>query len=187
MSGGASRQRPDAASRLRAASAGLLCALAAALAACSTVSDAVIGPREGLEARLRPIGASTVTGTVLFSERSDGVSMLATLNSLPRGDYRIVIHATGNCSSPNGFSAGPPWTPPGGTGAAIVSVAATANPELSSTGVSEKLKGLHLDGPGGIAGRSVVIHSGSGTLEARPDVPNNRVACGVIGPRTPMI
>ena len=40
-----------------------------------------------------------------------------------------------------------------------------------------------LTGPNGIEGKSLVLHAGgSGPLDAQPGVPNERVACGVIGP-----
>ncbi len=47
--------------------------------------------------------------------------------------------------------------------------------------ITTRLSGVALDGPAGINGKSVVIHMGFGSLEAQPGVPNDRVACGVIG------
>ena len=91
-----------------------------------------------------------------------------------------MIHETGNCSSPNGFSAGPPWAPPG------VSLAEEGYPVLKnddSASVVVRLAGYKFTGPDGVVGRSVVVHDGGrGTIVARPDVPNDRIACGVIGP-----
>jgi Cu/Zn superoxide dismutase len=46
-----------------------------------------------------------------------------------------------------------------------------------------RLPGYRIEGPDGIMGRSVVVHAGAqGSLEAQPGVPNDRIACGVIGP-----
>ena len=45
-----------------------------------------------------------------------------------------------------------------------------------------RVPGLALSGPAGVEGRSVVLHARwYGPLEASPGVPNDRVACGVIG------
>jgi Cu/Zn superoxide dismutase len=53
--------------------------------------------------------------------------------------------------------------------------------------VSARLPGLTLDGPNGIIGKSVVVHAGAvGSLGAQPGVPNDRSACGVIGPVVPL-
>ncbi len=93
-----------------------------------------------------------------------------------------MIHATGNCSSPNGFSAGPPWAPPG------VPLAEEGFPILKNDDSASSvvwLAGYKLTGPDGVVGRSVVVHEGGrGTIVARPDVPNDRIGCGVIGPPT---
>ena len=96
-----------------------------------------------------------------------------------KGPYRIVIHDTPVCTSPNGFSAGPPFVLPG-TGAPVV-VGMTIDVQ-GTAGVVTRVPGLALSGPAGVEGRSVVLHaSQSGSLEASPGVPNDRVACGVIG------
>ena len=45
-----------------------------------------------------------------------------------------------------------------------------------------RLAGYQFTGPDGVVGRSVVVHDGGrGTIVAKPDVPNDRIACGVIG------
>ncbi len=95
------------------------------------------------------------------------------------GPHRIVIHANPVCTSPNGFSAGPPILLPE-TGAPVI-VAITIEHERATSLVT-RVPGLALSGPAGVEGRSVVLHAGwSGTLEASPGIPNDRVACGVIG------
>src|SRR5262249_37810304 len=92
------------------------------------------------------------------------------------GGYRIAIHANGNCRSYNGFSAGPPWAPPG---VELVTPVVYKNDETAW--VVARFPGYKLEGDGGAGGRSVVIQRGSnGSLEAEPNVPNNRVGCGVI-------
>ena len=91
------------------------------------------------------------------------------LGSVGPGDYRVVIHANGNCTSPNGFSAGPPWAPPGVAAQHVVLV--RKNDDYATRSWSA-LRRLRLDGPDGVLGRSVVVHAGAhGSLAARPAFP----------------
>jgi Cu-Zn family superoxide dismutase len=106
-----------------------------------------------------------------------GVIMTVNFNGAGPGEYRIAVHANGNCSSPNAFSAGPPWAPPG---VAIASPTVFKNDESAS--LSVRLPGYRIEGPDGVSGRSVVVHAGSrDSLDAQPGVSNGRIACGVIG------
>ena len=135
------------------------------------------------EARFRPIGGSSLTGATVLSAYDGGVRMQVNFNGGAPGQYRVMIHATGNCSSPNGFSAGPPWAPPG------VPLREEGFPILKnddSAAFVVRLPGYRIDGPDGVLGRSVVVHDGAlGSLAAEPGVPNKRIACGVIGPASP--
>ena len=48
-----------------------------------------------------------------------------------------------------------------------------------------RIAGLHATGVNGVAGRSVVLYAGQNVPEARPDVPNAAIACGVFQPAQP--
>lgn len=166
-------------------------ALALALPACQTLKDAgsalfpsnesARGP--GLEASLRAVGGSAADGSVRFVPRGDGVTMLVQIGGVPPGLYRVLVHANGNCSSPNGFSAGPPWSPPGAAASLADRVPVVTVGNESTAGMTVHIAGIAVDGPNGLTGKSVVLHEGSiGRLDAAPDIPNGRLACGVIGP-----
>lgn len=166
---------------MRRLSALATCALF--LAACSTPGGVEIFP-EGAsqEAPMRGIGGVATSGSVVVSPLKDGVLMRVSLVNLPVGKaYRTVIHEEGNCSSPNGYSAGPPLVLPGET----QHVTAEWPPvvlfrdEMFITVL--RLRGVQMTGPNGISGKAVVVHVGDGSLDAQPGVPNNRIACGVIG------
>jgi len=163
----------------------LAAALAAVLAACKTVDEAPgTASRANVGARLVPTGGSTMTGGVAFRQVEGGVVIVANLAGGTPGQWRVVIHANGICTSPNGFAAGPPLMLPGTSLPAAVQISTNAN---GGPGLSARLPGLALDGPASIIGKSVVVHAGAlGSLEARPDVPNNRVACGVIESMRPL-
>ena len=54
---------------------------------------------------------STVSGTVTFIEKEGIVTMNAVLSGLSQGNHAIHIHAIGDCSAPDGKSAGGHWNP----------------------------------------------------------------------------
>jgi Cu/Zn superoxide dismutase len=170
---------PRVCARARAA---LAVMLAGALAACASGDDP--GQRgasaaSAIGARLGPLAGGVGRGLVTFKPYDGGLVMVADIGGLASGSYRIVIHATPVCTSPNGFSAGPPFLLPQ-TGAPVI-VAATIYHQ-GTANIVTRVPGLALSGPAGIEGRSVVLHaSRSGSLEAAPGVPNDRVACGAIG------
>jgi superoxide dismutase, Cu-Zn family len=130
------------------------------------------------EARFAPIGGSSITGAAIIHPYAGGVQVRVNFNGAAPGRYRVMIHANGNCTSPNGFSAGPPWAPPG------VKLAEEGYPMLKnddSASVVSWLPGYKMDGPDGVMGRSVVVHAGGrGPLDAQPGVANDRIGCGVI-------
>ncbi len=151
------------------------------VAACSSTGDKdsrtpLLGP--GVGARLAARGGSAVTGLILFRRREGGLTMVVQIQEVViPGPYRVAIHTTGNCSSPNAFSAGPPWAPRGGVPQVYLG-------EATNTGIlmmTASLDGVAIDGPDGILGKAIVVHQGlAGPLDAQPGVPNNRLACGVI-------
>ncbi len=142
-------------------------------------SDAQPSPRSSAYgATLAPKNGSAANGSVRIAERDDGVAISISVSGLTPGRYSVAFHATGNCSSPNAFSAGPPWAPPGVEPARLWVPASSEG----YAALSVKLRGYKLEGPDGLLGKAVVLHDGSGGLDAQPGVPNSRVACGVIGP-----
>ena len=103
--------------------------------------------------------------------------MVVQLQDVTPGPYRIAIHTTGNCSSPNGFSAGPPWAPPGG----VPQVDAGAAGNTGWLTMTASLDRRRSRRPRWNLGKAVVVHRASaGSLDAQPGLPNNRIACGVI-------
>lgn len=156
---------------------------AAFLGGCSTPGGTELFPQgASMEAPMRQIGGSAVTGSVIIGPTGSGVAMRIALANLAVGPYRVVIHANGNCSSPNGFSAGPPLVLPG----ASKHLLADTPPGLSGPDgnlmMVVRIPGITMEGPDGIVGKAIVVHMGAqGSLDAQPGVPNDRVACGVIG------
>jgi len=160
----------------------LAAAIAGGLGACKSVDEAVTTTtRPNFGARLTPTGGSAMTGGASFRPYDGGVVIVVSLAGGTPGQWRVVVHANGNCTSPNGFSAGPPVNLPGTAMPAAVQASTSAN---GGAEIATRLPGLTLEGPASIVGKSVVVHAGAlGSLEAQPGVPNNRVACGVIEAR----
>jgi len=133
----------------------------------------------GQVAVLRAIGGSAVSGKIRVIDRGDGASVLVSVINVPTRTYRLVFHERGNCTSPNGFSAGAPWAPAAaGRPAEDLLPVQYANAE-SIVESEARIRGLHAMGADGVAGRSVMLYAGSVVTVPRPDVPNAAIACGV--------
>ncbi len=192
-----SRRAGERRASIRRALAAGACMLAVlALGACATSREspaarepsapAAVAKRGlGQGARLRAIGGSAVTGLVRVVDRGDGATVTVAAFNLPIGEFRVAIQQTPNCTSPNGFSAGPAWAPPASKRkpADLVSVLVANASGIAQA--SEFVAGLRETGVNGVAGRSVVVYAGSKVTDARPDVPNERIACGVFEPVQP--
>jgi Cu/Zn superoxide dismutase len=179
-------------------SAGVACAAAIALlvAGCSMRYGGAAPTTEpppatstgdaGQIANLRSIGGSALTGRIRVIDRGDNGTILASLINVPVGAYRIILHETPNCTSPNAFSAGAPWAPPAsGTRPLDLIPTQYANSE-AIVEAELRIAGLHANGANGVAGHSVVVYAGSSVTEIRPDVPNAAIACGVFAPVQPL-
>jgi len=142
------------------------------------------GPSPGLVASLRGLG-SAVTGKVRVIDRGDGITLLISAINMPIGEYRVAFHQNGNCSSPNGFSAGPAWAPAGMSPTTVVPSFMTAGSRDGNAETSAYIKGVHTSGENGLAGRSVVLYAGSAIAEIRPGEPTSAFACGVFEPAQP--
>lgn len=129
----------------------------------------------GVDARLQSV-TSSASGAVRIRESGDLLVMLVDLASVPPGSYRVVLHANGNCSSPNGFSAGPPWSPPGWREPPTRLFPEMYVQEGTGAQMTARVRGVRL---GDLAGRSVLVYQGLVPQIPQPGVPNNVMACGV--------
>ena len=150
------------------------------LAACASSDEPGRKPSVAIGARMRPIAGGVGHGLISFRPYDGGLVLVADVGGFSAGPYRIAIHTTPVCTSPNGFSAGPPFVPAGATEPVVVPIRMW---EQGTATLTTRIPGLALSGPAGIEGHSVVLHASQfGPLDAVPGVVNDRVACGVIGP-----
>ncbi|MBQ0930238.1 superoxide dismutase family protein [Ideonella alba] len=143
-------------------------------------------------ATLAPTAGNATAGQVMFHEMGGHLMAHARITGLkPNAEHGFHLHEKGDCSAPDGTSAGghfnPTGQPHGPQGAAhhagdMPALKADAN------GVADVH--FHLDGPtiaagpASIIGRSVIVHAMPDDYSTQPTGNSGaRIACGVIAAR----
>lgn len=132
---------------------------------------------------------SQVSGTVKFTQQSDGVHVQAEVNGLTPGTHGFHVHEKGDLSKADLTSAGGHFNPGGKPHAArdaaerhvgdLGNLEAGADGHASVDFVDQQLK---LAGPNSIIGRAVIVHAKADDLKSQPTGDaGGRVAGGVIG------
>jgi Cu-Zn family superoxide dismutase len=143
-----------------------------------------------VEATLEPLGDSGVQGKVTFNPSSQGVRVQAEISGLKPGKHGFHIHEIGDCSSPDGKSAGGHFNPAevdhAGPGQELAHAGDLGNLKADDRGdanltmVSTRITlgdGAATD----IMGRAVIVHADPDDLVSQPTgAAGGRVACGVI-------
>lgn len=134
-------------------------------------------------ADLRPTEGNEATGVVMFTREKEGIRVVAVVKGLTRGPYDLRIDKAGDCSAPNGESAGG-QPDPGVPADRKRDVGDLGNIEANVYG-NVYYEGLYqtiaLDGHDSIIGRAVIVYAHPGGLKTRPaEGAGSRVACGVI-------
>lgn len=137
---------------------------------------------------LHPTQGNHVTGTVTFTAVHGGVRIVADLEGLTPGIHGFHIHEFGDCSAPDGSSAGGHFNPKnhqhGGPDNPVRHVGDLGNITADAQGKAhyERIdKMLELNGKNSIVGHSVVVHSKADDFVTQPTGDaGGRVACGVI-------
>ncbi len=138
---------------------------------------------------LYPTQGNNVSGTITFTQTDKGVKVVADVQGLSQGKHGFHIHEFGDCSSPDGTSAGGHFNPDGKQHGAPMSMSRhmgdMGNLEADGSGKAhlEYIDTvIKLYGPYSILGKSVIIHKGEDDLKSQPSGNSGlRVACGVIG------
>lgn len=132
----------------------------------------------------------TAVGTVTFTEREDGVEIVADLHGVETaGLHGIHVHETGECGAPDFKSAGghfdpestdhacPPTTPRHAGDLGNIEIAEDGSGQLELT------SDLITVAPGltSVVGKAMVLHSGEDDCTSQPSgAAGTRHACGVI-------
>jgi Cu-Zn family superoxide dismutase len=139
-------------------------------------------------ATLVPTKGSQVGGTVNFTQKGETVIVEAKITGLTPGQHGFHIHEKGNCTAPDGSSAGPHFNP-GGTAHGGLEAPRhggdLGNLTADSTGTANyraQVHGISLGtGADSIIGRAVIVHEKPDDLKTQPSGNSGaRLGCGLI-------
>lgn len=141
------------------------------------------------EASLKPTQDNKAQGNIKFQESGGAVHITGKISGVPAGKHGFHVHEKGDCSAPDGASAGGHFNPTakqhGAPGAAEHHVGDFGNVEAYANGdvtLNVQLDGVSLNGPNSIIGKAVILHGGEDDLKTQPTGnAGARLACGVIG------
>ncbi len=140
-------------------------------------------------ARVMPLGGSKVGGTIVFRQLDHGVEITADITGLSPGAHGFHVHEFGDCSAPDGTSAGPHFNPGGAPHAGPDASAAHAGDYGNLVADAQGHATLKLvshriavgTGPEGVVGRSVIVHEKEDDLVSQPTGnAGGRIGCGLI-------
>ncbi len=141
-------------------------------------------------AELQPTEGNSVKGEVHFTQTDSGVEVTARITGLTPGKHGFHIHENGDCSAPDGSSAGGHFNPTGvdhgAPTAEVHHVGDLGNLEAGEDGVATydetyDFLSLKEGDQNSILGRGVIVHAQPDDLTSQPTgAAGARVACGVI-------
>ena len=141
-------------------------------------------------AELNPTAGNNVRGTVNFYETSKGIRVVAKVSGLTPGLHGFHIHEKGDCSAPDGSSAGSHFNPTGakhgGPKDAVRHAGDFGNITADASGNARfETVDSHIsfEGPNSIIGKGVIVHANADDLMSQTPTPGNagkRIACGNI-------
>jgi superoxide dismutase, Cu-Zn family len=139
---------------------------------------------------MEPRSGSNVSGTVTFEETGEGtVRVVVDLEGVPEGPHGFHIHEIGDCSAPDGSSAGGHYNPKGTPHAGphdlhrhagdMGNLVAGADETVRTTLTFDSF--TLSPGPVSAAGLSVIVHAKADDLASQPTGDaGGRIACGII-------
>jgi Cu-Zn family superoxide dismutase len=141
-------------------------------------------------ATIGPASDSTVTGMAIFTQNGDQITLTIEIQNASPGIHGVHIHESGDCSSPDGKSAGGHWNPTdvahgkwgegefhlGDIGNITVGEDGTGSIELT-TDLWEIGTGSDID----VVGRGIIVHADADDFTSQPSGnAGARIGCGVI-------
>jgi len=140
-------------------------------------------------ATIAPTAGNTAKGTVTFTQKGDKVTVAAHISGLAPGGHGFHVHEKGDCSAPDGSSAGGHFNPTGKPHGAPDAGEHHAGdmPMLQADGsgnanLTAELTGVTIGGGAtDILGKSVVVHKDVDDYKTQPAGNSGaRIGCGVI-------
>ena len=144
---------------------------------------------------LHPTAGNKCSGKVTFTQMADGVKVVAHLEGLTPGQkHAFHIHQFGDCSAPDGMSAGGHYNPEGHPhglpeGSGQRHAGDLGNVEADSSGKAHyEITASNISVAGTknpIIGRGVIVHAKTDDGGQPVGNAGGRIACGVIGIANP--
>jgi len=138
---------------------------------------------------VHPLKDSQAHGILVFTQEGDKVAITGEIVGLTPGKHGFHVHEFGDCSSPDGMSAGGHFNPDkekhGGPHAKERHVGDLGNIDAYASGkavikMTDTLVQLH--GPHSVIGRAIIVHAKADDFTTQPTGDaGGRVGCGVIG------
>ena len=141
-------------------------------------------------AMIDALGDSGITGIAVFTQNGDQITLTAEIQGASPGPHGFHIHANGDCSSPDGKSAGGHWNPTdvahgkwgedafhlGDIGNISVGEDGTGRITLT-TDLWEIGTGSDID----VVGKGIIVHADADDFVSQPSgAAGARIGCGVI-------
>ena len=168
----------------------LLIGMCLALAGCDSDDDARWQQEAIAEIVPTTASGSNVTGEAVFTQDGDDIMLTVDIENASPGLHAVHIHATGDCSAPDGTSAGGHWNPTdeahGRWGGDSFHLGDLGNIPVGAdgTGYIERTTDLWDMGTGSdrdIVGKAIIVHAGEDDFTSQPSgAAGARIGCGVI-------
>ena len=172
----------------------LLIAVTTALVSCDAVQDLadLLPPPQSARAHavIGSTSGSEVTGTAVFVQTGDTITLTVEIQNAEPGLHGVHIHEFGDCSAPDGTSAGGHWNPTnsahGKWGEGEFHLGDIGNIMVGDdgTGTIELTTDLWELGTGSIrdvVGKGIIVHAGADDFTSQPSgAAGARIGCGAI-------
>lgn len=142
------------------------------------------------KAVISPSNDSGISGEAVFTQNDDQITLIIMIKDASAGLHAVHIHEYGDCSSPDGTSAGGHWNPTnsahgkwgegefhlGDIGNIMVGDDGTGSISLT-TDLWEINTGSDVD----VVGKSIIVHAGADDFTSQPSgAAGARIGCGII-------
>jgi Cu-Zn family superoxide dismutase len=162
---------------------------AAAETAMPADSSGVLTQGKTVEVKIEPKSGSQVSGKATLTEAPDGVKVVLALEHMPPGEHGAHVHEKGDCSAPDGSSAGGHFNPAGNPHAlpdtnphhlgdlGNITIDANGNGHLEIVAAGANLKENDANS---FLGRSIIVHEKKDDGGQPTGNAGGRIACGEI-------
>ncbi len=170
----------------------LVVCVSIALVSCDIIQEALTPAMSSQQASaiISPASGSALAGTAVFTQNGDTITLVIEIQNVSPGLHAVHIHEKGDCSSPDGKSAGGHWNPTnvdhgkwgegefhlGDIGNITVGEGGTGTIELT-TNLWEMGTGSDLD----VVGTGIIVHADADDFTSQPSGnAGARIGCGAV-------